>query len=119
MKFIVFLATFLLAGSALALEPEVSMEGSDLSKVPQAISSVIASDSSSNDSEQPKCTEKGEIIPLTTDHSITTWFVTTNGNCNCGAAHMPHMDSKHGTNRQGIHYSFRWRIQPVNLQEKA
>jgi hypothetical protein len=81
--------TFCISCLAYAGEPIASIEGPELGSVPLAIRSTIQSDASFNTFKILHCEIQGKRIPLSSDSSVSTWFVTTSDACGWGAALGP------------------------------
>jgi hypothetical protein len=74
---------------AYAAQRAVSVESPQLGPVPQTVRSIIVTDVSFNIFETLHCQILGKKIPLSSDNSISTWFVTTSNACGWGAAVGP------------------------------
>ncbi|MFP4890447.1 hypothetical protein [Paraburkholderia sp. EG304] len=74
---------------ASASEPLASVESQDLGPVPEVIRSAIESDISFRPYGSLNCKMQGKKIPLSSDSSVSTWFVTTSQACGWGAALGP------------------------------
>ena len=86
---LLFFITTCICCFAYAVEPVASIESPELGSVPPAVRSTIESDVSFNTFETLHCNIKGKTIPLSSDNTVSTWFVTTSDVCGWGAALGP------------------------------
>jgi hypothetical protein len=84
-----FFFAFCVSCLAYGVEPIASIESSELDSVPPAVRSAIESDVSFNTFKILHCEIEGKIVPLSSDGTVSTWFVTTSDACGWGAALGP------------------------------